>query len=68
MAWEWTAPATKVDKMPVGFADVMESRVEARIRADRPLTARPRAPRAAWAKPRVGPPDAEGGRGRSSGR
>ena len=66
MEREWTAPATKVNKMQVGLADVMKSRVGAGIRAGRPLTPRPRAPLVAWAKPRTGPPDAEDGRGRSS--
>ena len=32
-----------------------------------PLNPRPRPPQAAWAQLRTGPPDAEGGRGRSSG-
>ncbi len=33
VGWEWTLPATEVDKVPVGFADVMALRVKARIRA-----------------------------------
>ena len=62
VGWGWTVAATKVDKVPVGFADVMESRVEAGIRAGRPLSLRPRPPMAAWAQPRTGMPDAEGRR------
>ena len=62
-----TVAATKVDKMPVGFADVMVSSLKAGIRAWL-LSLRPLGPRAAWAQPGTGPPDAEDGHGRSCGR
>ena len=64
----WTVAATKVDKMPVGFADVMVSSLKAGIRAGQPLSLHPLGLRAAWAQPGTGPPDAEDGHGRSSGR
>ncbi len=63
----WTVAATRVDKMPVGFAYVMVSSLKAGIRAGRPLSLHPLGPRAAWAQPRTGTPDAEGGHGRSCG-
>ena len=43
----WTVAATKVDKMPVGFEDVMVSSLKAGIRAGQPLSLRPLGPRAA---------------------
>ena len=46
----WTVAATRVDKMPVGFAYVMVSSLKAGIRAGRPLSLHPLGPRAAWAQ------------------